>query len=404
MRYSTTAPCRWTKKRRQLMKNINIGIVGAGFMAKVHSAAFSVMPIYFPDCPAMPVKKVLCDVSEDIAKPCAQQFGWQEWSIGIEEMIKRPDINLVDIVTPNFLHEEVAIAAAENGKMIFCEKPMAQNSASARRMYEAVKKAGVRTGIAFNKRRWPAVVYAKQLFDSGVLGDPLFFKGSYEQGTNLDPMGPFTWRFEKRKSGGLNEVGSHIVDMCRMFLGEYDEVVAVTDTHIKERPIVANPDRCGPAELLLDRPMGKVDVEESGCFLARMKSGVMTNISMTVSASGKSDAIAFELFCSKGAMKWYGERPSELWLSLESDPADQKGYKLIEMGAVHPYGGYALWPIPGLGVGLSDNKALEIYEFFSAITSGKEYRPDFYDGLKAVELIDTVMLSAETKKWEKVPE
>lgn len=78
----------------------------------------------------------------EIARPCAQQFGWAEWDVGIEDMVCRPDIDLIDIVTPNFLHEEAAVAAAENGKMIFCEKPLAQNTESARRMYEAAKRAG----------------------------------------------------------------------------------------------------------------------------------------------------------------------------------------------------------------------------------------------------------------------
>jgi predicted dehydrogenase len=160
---------------------IAVGLVGTGGIAKLHPAAYSLVPVYYPAPSPAPEKLVICDVDDDSARAGARRLGWPEWTGDYRALVERPDVDLVDITTPNHLHADVAIAAAENGKMIVCEKPLSTDLDGARRMYEAVQKAGVPTAVNFQKRRHPAVMHARKLLESGAIGDVFFYHGTYRQ-------------------------------------------------------------------------------------------------------------------------------------------------------------------------------------------------------------------------------
>src|SRR5699024_5483774 len=179
------------------IKKINIGLIGAGFMAKAHSIAYAGMPMFFWPAPAIPVKKMIVDMNEDIARDAKDKLGFEAYSTDWHDIINDPSISVVDICTPNNAHAEIAIAAAEAGKHIICEKPLALTSEEAHRMYLAAKKNNIKTMVAFNYRKTPAVQLAKKYIDEGAIGKILDFRGTYLQDWSADPESPLSWRFQK---------------------------------------------------------------------------------------------------------------------------------------------------------------------------------------------------------------
>lgn len=180
------------------MKNLNVAVIGGGFMAKAHSMAYACMPMFFWPAPSIPVRKVIVDINDELAEDAKNKLGFEESSSNWNEVINRKDIDVVDICTPNDTHAEMAIAAAKAGKHIICEKPLARNAADAKEMYDAVKNSNIIHMVAFNYRRTPAVALAKKLINDNKIGDILNFRGTYLQDWPADPNGPLSWRFQKK--------------------------------------------------------------------------------------------------------------------------------------------------------------------------------------------------------------
>ncbi len=209
------------------MKTLNVGLVGAGFMGKAHSMAYACMPMFFWPAPAKLNRAIVAELTEESAKDAAERFGYQKYTTDWRTIIEDPSIDIVDIATPNDSHAEIAIAAAEAGKHIFCEKPIARTSEEAKLMLDAVKKAGVKNMLAFNYRRTPAIALAKQIIKNGEIGKILDFRGTYLQDWSADPSSPLSWRFQKKiaGSGTLGDIATHVIDMARYLVGEFDEVM-----------------------------------------------------------------------------------------------------------------------------------------------------------------------------------
>ncbi len=208
-------------------------------MAKAHSLAYAGMPMYFWPAPALTHRKMVADVTDELAKDAAARLGYDEYTSNWMDIINNPEIDIVDIVTPNNSHAEIAIAAAKAGKHIISEKPLARNAAEAKTMLDAVKEAGVKHMVAFNYRRTPAVALAKKYIEEGAIGKVLNFRGTYLQDWSADPNSPLSWRFKKEiaGSGALGDIGTHVVDFARYLVGEISDVMATTQTWVKERPI-----------------------------------------------------------------------------------------------------------------------------------------------------------------------
>ena len=182
-------------------KYINVGLVGYQFMGKAHSHAYKDMAFFFPDAEAYPVMKAICGRNEEAVREAAERFGWESYETDWRRLVERDDIDLVDISSPGNTHHDIAIAAAEAGKHVFCEKPLANNLKEAREMLEAVRKAGVKHMVAFNYRRVPAVVLAKRLIDEGKIGKVYHWRAVYLQDWIIDPDFPLVWRLQKDKAG-----------------------------------------------------------------------------------------------------------------------------------------------------------------------------------------------------------
>jgi len=386
------------------MGKINIGLIGAGFMAKAHSVAYAGMPMFFWPAPAIPVKKMIVDVEETIAADAAAKFGFEYYSTDWHDIINDPNIQVVDICTPNNVHAEIAIAAAKAGKHILCEKPLSLTSGEAKEMYLTARDNHVITMVAFNYRRTPAVQLAKKYIEEGAIGQILDFRGTYLQDWSANPDSPLSWRFQKDicGSGALGDIGTHVVDMLRFLVGDFLAVNARTATYIKERPIQTGLiDSLGNAKGRDNTPKKAVDVDDQCCFMIECENGAFGTIEATRNAWGRNNYITFEIHGTEGSIFFNYERRDELQVCFAKDDHDKRGFRTVYTGPNHPYGD-GLWPIPALGIGYTETKIIESYDFFKAITENTECSPNFRDGY-AVELIsEAILKSAQTRTWETV--
>ena len=386
------------------MKKLNVGLIGAGCMGKAHSLAYVAMPMFFWPAPAIPVRKTIVDVSDSIAAEAAQRFGFEKSTSDWRSVVEDPEIDIIDIATPNHLHAEIAIAAAAAGKHIISEKPLARNGDEAKTMYDAVKNAGIVHMVAFNYRRTPAVALAKKYINEGAIGDILNFRGTYLQDWSADPDGPLSWRFQKSiaGSGSLGDIGTHVVDMARFLCGEITQVNTQLKTWVKTRPLQAGGvDKLGASTKDSTAPRGEVDVDDEVLSLLEFQNGAIGSLEATRNAHGRNNFLTFEIHGTLGSIYFNYERRDELQVAFASDQADRKGFRTVYTGPAHPYG-EGLWPIPALGIGYGETKIIETYDFVKAIMEGGEVSPNFKDGYQINLIADAMTASSQSRSWTPV--
>ena len=387
------------------MRTLNIGMIGGGFMGKAHSLAYAAMPMFFWPAPAIPVRKVVADVTEDLAKEAANRFGFEKHTGDWRRILEDDDIDAVDIATPNDSHEEIAVAAAKAGKHILCEKPLARNAEESGRMLEAVRDAGVCHMVAFNYRRTPAVTTAARMIADGDIGEVLSFRGTYLQDWSADPDAPLSWRFKKSVagSGAAGDIGTHVIDMARFLVGEITAVNALAMTYVPTRPQQAGGlDKLGAAQKGgAGAPRGEVDVDDEILTLVRFANGATGSIEATRNAHGRNNYLTFEVHGTTGSILFDYERRDQLQVCYADDPAGRKGFRTIYTGPSHAYG-EALWPIPAIGIGYGETKIIECHDFVRAIVDGTQPSPNFEDGYRIAVITDGILASAQKQGWQDV--
>lgn len=383
------------------MTEINVALIGHQFMGKAHSNAYRQVSKFFPG-KLEPRLKVICGkASKEELEATARQFGWEESDPDWRRVVERKDIDVVDISTPGFLHHPMAIAAAEAGKHLICEKPLANTLAEAKEMLRAVEKAGVKHYVNFNYRRVPAVALAKQLMADGRLGEIYHYHGAYLQDWIMDPQFPLVWRLEKKYagSGALGDIGAHAADLAQFLNADITEVVGFMTTFIKERPLVdAGPGAWGAKG---GRGKGKVTVDDETNFLARFKNGSAGVFESTRFAGGRRNYNTLQIYGSKGSLAWNFERMNELEFFDRTEAGAEQGYKtILATEAAHPYVG-AWWP-PGHIIGYEHTFVHAIHDFLTCLEKDRMPTPNFRDGVKVQALLDAVERSAKSRRWEKV--
>jgi len=380
---------------------LNVGLIGYKFMGKAHSNAFQRIGMFFEPSRKI-VMKAICGRNESWVRESAQKYGWEGYETSWEKLVRRDDIDMVDITTPSNFHKEIAIAAAENGKHVFCEKPLALNLKDAREMLKAAEKNNIKHQIGFNYRFIPAIQLAKKLIDKGKIGKIYHFRGTYLQDFIVDPQFPLVWRLDKEVagSGSLGDLGAHIIDVARFLVGEFDRVIGINKTFIKERPLVERmTGLSGKAQS--DAPMGEVTVDDATIFLAEFKNGALGSIEATRFANGHKNAMSFEINGSKGSIKFEFERMNELQYFSSEDEEGVQGFRLIQATeGIHPYM-QAWWPA-GHVIGYEHTFVHELYEFTEAIAKDRHPEPDFNDGVKCSQVLEAVDLSIEERQWVEV--
>ncbi|OAB44977.1 Gfo/Idh/MocA family protein [Paenibacillus antarcticus] len=386
------------------MKEFRIGMVGYKFMGKAHSNAYRALPMFFPNSKIKPRMSVICGRDEAGVTQAAKQFGWAEVETDWRKLVEREDIDLIDINAPSNVHKEIALAAARAGKHIFCEKPLALTLADSREMLAAAEKAGIKHMIGFNYRFTPAIQLAKKLVESGRLGELYHFRAWFLQDWIIDPTFPLVWRLQKEiaGSGSHGDLGAHLIDLAHYLVGDMKEVIGMSETFIRERPLASEMTGL-TAKGSSDASKGKVTVDDATLFLSRFVSGTMGVFESTRLAAGHRSTNSFEINGSKGSVKFDFERMNELEVYFTDDEEDVQGFRrVLATDPAHAYS-EAWWPT-GHTIGFEHTFTHEMLELMNAIDEGRQPSPNFYDGVKCQAVLEAVERSVEERRWVSISE
>ncbi|ASA21351.1 Gfo/Idh/MocA family protein [Paenibacillus donghaensis] len=385
------------------MKQLRIGMIGYKFMGKAHSNAYRSLPMFFPKS-LKPEMSVLCGRNGEAVREAARVMGWAESETDWRRLVEREDIDLIDINAPSNAHKEIALAAAKAGKHIFCEKPLALTLEDSREMLQAAETAGVAHMVGFNYRFSPAVRLAKKLVDSGRLGQIYHFRAWFLQDWILDPEFPLVWRLQKEiaGSGSHGDLGAHLIDLAHYLVGGIKEVIGMSETFIKERPLAAEMTGLS-ATGDKNAPKGQVTVDDATLFLARFDNGALGSFEATRFAAGHRSTNSFEINGSLGSVKFDFERMNELEVYLTRDDEDVQGFRrVLATDPAHDYA-EAWWP-PGHTIGFEHTFIHEMLELSQALEEGRQPQPNFRDGVNCQAVLEAVERSVAERRWVTISE
>lgn len=367
------------------MKELRLAIVGHRFMGRAHSNAWNQVSRFF-DSPVKPVLQVACGRDGDALRAFADRWGWAETATDWRSVLERDDIDAIDIATPTHLHAEMAIAAAEAGKHIFCEKPFANSLAEGEAMLAAAEKAGVVHYLNHNYRRCPAVLLAKRLIDEGEIGEVYHWRGAYQQSWLVNPQHPLDWKLRKAtaQAGPLWDLGSHAIDLAHFLVGEFAEIDCRGKQFVSERPLAEDSTQSGP-----------VEVECAALMTGEFRNGALASIETTRYATGRLNRHTFEIYGRKGAIAWDMEDMNRLQFHSGKDLPDRLGFRdILVTESVHDYVG-AWWP-PGHIIGYEHAFVHAAADFLDACAHGGAVEPNFRDGVKSLEVLEAAAESMES--------
>jgi len=385
-------------------KTIGVGVIGMGWMGLVHSRSYRLIPDRYAESGIQPRLIVCADDVETRARQANERFGFERHTTDWKQVIDDPQVEIVVITTPNIMHREVACAAAEAGKHIFCEKPVGLGPQETADIEHAARKAGVLSGVGYNYRWAPVVQYARQLVQDGKLGDLTHYRGRFLVGYGRNPSGVLSWRFRQELSGlgTLGDLMSHAIDMAHMMAGPIGRVTANRHTFIKKRPLAVEGQgthfSVGQGQ---GGPMGDVTNEDYVSGLAQFANGVQGTIEACRVIFGARCEMAFELHGTQGSLSWNFERMNELNVYLPQDDSNHDGPVQLYAAPEHP--GYAdFYPGPALGMSYDDLKLIEAFRFASSVAAGQQGAPGFAEALAVADVQDAIQRSWESESWEDV--
>jgi predicted dehydrogenase len=371
---------------------LRVGLIGHGFMGKAHSNAWRQAPRFF-DLPAEVKMSTLCGRDAPAVKEAAGRFGWEKTATDWRVVVDDPEIDIIDISTPNDSHAAIALAAAEAGKAILCEKPLARDLSEAKRMTDAVRRARVVNMVCHNYRRLPALALAREMIARGDLGERLFhFRARYAQDWITNPKFPLVWRLRSRDagSGSLGDIGSHIIDLGRYLVGEFRVVCGTLETFVKERPL---PGKRGTR--------GKVTVDDAVSVLGRFRNGALATLEATRFAPGRKNALTIEINGSEGSLVFDLEEMNRLSFYSTRDPEEKRGFReIIVTEPLHPYVGH-WWP-PGHLLGYEHSFVHTMADFVRAVVERKNAPPTFADGLANQRVLAAIEQSTRERTWVQI--
>jgi predicted dehydrogenase len=377
-----------------MTKELNVGIIGYGFMGRTHSHAYRNVRNLF-DVPYEPVLKTICGLEEKEAKAFADRWGYQSHTTDWRKVMDDKKIDIVDICVPNNYHAELAVAAAQAGKMIICEKPLARTGAEAEPMVQAVEKAGVANMVSFNYRRVPAVTLAKKLIDEGRLGRIFHYRANFLQDWTISakvPQGGMaTWRLDVKAAGSgvTGDLLAHCIDTAMWQNGPITSVCAMTETFVKERMNVDT----GKVE-----PVG---IDDACTFFCRFGNGSLGNFESTRYARGHKALYTFEINGEHASIAWDLHDLHRLSYFDHRDDSVVRGWRSIHVtDGDMPYMGH--WWVPGLQIGYGATFVHQLADFLEAAAQGKPASPSFREALATQYVCDAVLASAKKGAWEQV--
>jgi predicted dehydrogenase len=372
-------------------KPLRIGMIGYGFMARAHSNAYRKVNQFFP-LEYEPVLKAVCGRSGENAQEFAANWGYEDVETDWRKLVQRDDIDVVDICVPNNLHKEIAIAVAEAGKIVLCEKPLAMNSAEGAEMCAAVEKAGVPNMVWYNYRRIPAVTLAKQLIDEGRLGRIYHYRAVFLQDwtikEDLPQGGTALWRLDAAAAGSgvTGDLLAHSIDTALWLNGAVKSVTAMTETFVKERMHT----QTGKVE--------PVEIDDACAFLARFDNGSLATFESTRYARGHKALYVFEINGEHASIIWDLHDLHRLQYFDHRDDSLVRGWRSIHVSdSDMPYMGN--WWVPGLQIGYEHSFVHQVADFLTGYAKGESVSPTFRDALETQRVCDAVLESARDGQW-----
>ncbi len=380
------------------MKQLNAGLIGYKFMGKTHSNAYRQVNHFFSDSAKINLTAI-CGRNKSAVKKSMDTFGFSSFETNYKELIKRDDIDFIDIATPSNAHLEIALMAADYKKHIFCEKPLGMNRREGKQMLDAAIKNKIVHQVGFNYRFAPAIRLAKKMIDDGKLGTIYHFRGLYLQDWIVDPNFPLVWRLDKNicGSGANGDINAHIIDLARYLVGEFHDVMGMTKTFIKERPIVEEMTGL-TATSNSSGKKGKVTVDDASIFMTHFKNGALGTFEATRFATGNKNNMSFEINGSLGSIRFAFERMNELEYFNNEEDKQLQGFRTISVTEGSHDFIHAWWP-PGHVIGYEHTFTHEFSEFAQSIINKKPAIPDFYDGYMCNVILDSVEQSVSERTW-----
>jgi predicted dehydrogenase len=376
-------------------KELRIGLIGCGFMGRTHSNGYNRVSNFFPDLEYRPILKAACSRTESTVKAFAEQWGYESWETDWKTLIARDDIDAVDICTPNNMHAEIAIAAANAGKMILCEKPLSRTLKEGEDMVKAIKKTGVKNTVWYNYRRIPAVTLAKQIIDSGKLGRIFHYRANFLQDWTISPElpqgGEGLWRLDAAASGSgvTGDLLAHCIDTALWLNGNIKDVSALTETFIKERVHQAS----GKVQ--------KVDIDDACIFHCHFNNGSLGLFESTRYARGHKALYTFEINGEHASIRWDLHDLNRLEYFDHGDDSIVRGWRSIHVtDGDQPY--MDKWWVPGLSIGYEHSFVHQVADFLKSLETGEPCSPTFEEALVTQKVCEAVIESGKSRSWKDV--
>jgi predicted dehydrogenase len=365
------------------MNRVGIGLVGSGFMGRAHAFAFGSVAQVF-DLPLRPELAVLADWSEEVAAKAAQRLGFARSVGDWRALVNDPAVDVIAITAPNTLHKPIALAALAAGKHVYCEKPLAPTLSDSREMAEVARASGRVTMVGFQYLQNPMLRLAREIIESGEIGEPVAFRGIHAEDYMTDPEAPYSFRNEPEGGGVLMDLGSHIVSLARYLVGPIAEVSAATETVHKSRPS--------------SQGRKPVATDDHSLFLGRFENGALGSFTASWVTPGRKMQLDFELVATRGSLVFTQERLNELQLYTAGPKRGREGFKTITAGPdTPPYGEFC--PAPGHQLGFNELKTIEVASLVRAIAGEAKAYPDFSDGYEVQRVIAAALRSASERTW-----
>ena len=358
-------------------------------MGKAHSSALADAEMLFGPDYGVASFEIVADANEEAAKSAQKKIGFKRITTDWHDVVTDPNVDLVDIATPNAFHYEVAKAALENGKNVYCEKPLSISAEDSKELAELAAQKGVVNYVGFNNTQNPANAYVRELVQSGALGKIMRFTGTYDQDQLLDESLPITWRHINKLAGcgALGDLGSHLLSISQFIMGDISKVNAVATTVFPKRP------KCAGSDELVD-----VENEDIMTFTAEYANGAIGQIACSRVATGRKNYLCYEIQGTKGSVRYDLERMGEVQVYFQSDNERDRGFRTVLLNP-QMKGYSAFQPAGGISIAYNDMKILEVHALFDAITNGADYTTDFEFGYKIDRTVAAVIESSKTREW-----
>jgi predicted dehydrogenase len=383
--YGVASGC---KAERGQVTAIGVGVIGAGYMGKAHSVALSAVGAVF-DTALRPTLEMICTTSVAGAAEKARAYGYRRSTADWRELVAAPEVQAIVIASPQSTHREIALAAFALGKPVFCEKPLGMDVAESREMTAAAEASGCVNMVGFNYIRTPASQLAREIVASGEIGEITYFRGEHTEDFLADPQTPANWRTRGRAAGNLGDLAPHPLNAAMALMGPIAELIAEVETVHKTRPGEGGPEA--------------VTNDDHAHITCRFANGVLGTIYSSRIATGRKMGYAYEIFGTKGAIRFDQEDQNALWLYKSQGDEARRGFMKILTGPHHPdYRAFCLGP--GHGTGYQDQIIIEARDFLQAIATSKPVWPTFRDGLMVNQAVAAAWASSAERRWVRLNE